>query len=117
MKKGKVLDALGALSHGKRLDIVRLLVPCGDTGLTAGEIGAKLNMPASGLSFHLSALEQAGLLTSHRQSRNVIYKVEHQRIGRIFSYLLNDCCGGHPKICEGTLPDTKARKPIPAPEQ
>lgn len=106
MKQSKVLEALRALSHETRLDIVRLLVPHSKDGLAAGEIGRKVDVTASRLSFHLSALEQAGLLTSERQSRNVIYRLDHKRLGRIFGYLLNDCCGAHPTICD---PSTKGK--------
>lgn len=106
MKQSKVLEALSALSHETRLDIVRLLVPHSKDGLPAGEIGRQVDVTASRLSFHLSALEQAGLLTSERQSRNVIYRLDHKRLGRIFGYLLNDCCGAHPTICD---PSTKGK--------
>lgn len=102
MKQSKVLDALGALAHKTRLDIIRLLVPHGVLGMAAGDIGRQVNVAASRLSFHLAALEQAGLLSSKRESRNVIYYVNHQRLGQMIGYLLNDCCGAHPTICACT---------------
>ncbi|MBT9243915.1 metalloregulator ArsR/SmtB family transcription factor [Gemmobacter fulvus] len=98
MERSKVLSALSALAHEARLDLVRLLVPKGDAGMAAGDIGRALGLPASRLSFHLSALEQAGLIRSRRVSRNVIYTADLAGIGGAISYLLADCCMDHPDV-------------------
>lgn len=98
MDKARVLAALSALANDKRLDLVRALVVAGDAGLPAGEIARLLDVSASRLSFHLAALEQAGLITSRRVARNVIYAADHAGIGRVIAYLLDDCCAGHPKV-------------------
>jgi len=94
MDQVQALDALSALAHETRLQIVRLLVPCGQTGLSAGEIGAAVDCSASRLSFHLSALEQAGMVTARRDGRRVIYAARRREIGGLIHYLLNDCCAG-----------------------
>lgn len=52
------------------------------------------SLSASGLSFHLSQLEQAGLLTSRKESRHVIYAADRTALGEVIAYLLNDCCAG-----------------------
>lgn len=98
MERGKVLAALSALAHETRLDLIRLLVRQGDTGMAAGEIAQRLDLAAPRLSFHLSALEQAGLIRSRRAARNVIYSVDAAQIGRTIGYLLNDCCCDNPEI-------------------
>ena len=98
MERSKVLTALSALAHEARLDLLRLLMPTGDTGLPAGDIGRVLGLQASRLSFHLSALENAGLIRSRRVARNVIYSVDMAGIGGTIAYLLNDCCGDHPEV-------------------
>ncbi|MCB6177423.1 metalloregulator ArsR/SmtB family transcription factor [Rhodobacter sp. Har01] len=98
MERSKALAALSALAHGDRLDLIRLLVQAGGTGLPAGEIARALGLSASRLSFHLSALEQAGLLRSQRVARNVIYAVDAGGLGAIIAYLLNDCCMEHPEV-------------------
>lgn len=85
-----------------RLDLVRTLIDAGDGGLAAGEIGKRLAVSASRLSFHLSSLEQAGLVVARRAGRNVIYSANHSGIGAVIGYLLNDCCSSHPKICACT---------------
>lgn len=106
MEQGKVLASLSALAHEARLKLVRLLVRQGEEGLPAGEIARTLGLSASRLSFHLAALEQAGLIRSRRVSRNVIYSADLQGIGGTISYLLADCCLDHPEVraCCGDCP-------------
>lgn len=98
MDRSTALAALSALANETRLDLVRLLVGAGSEGLPAGEIAGRLAVSPSRLSFHLSALEQAGLVTSRRASRQIIYTVDAGGIGRVISYLLNDCCRADPDI-------------------
>ncbi len=98
MERRNVLSALAALAHETRLELIRLLVPLGDAGMPAGQIAQALGLAAPRLSFHLSALEGAGLIRSRRVARNVIYSVDAAGLGRTISYLLNDCCADHPEV-------------------
>lgn len=98
MDRSKALAALSALAHETRLDLIRLLVPQGKEGMAAGQIAEALGIAAPRLSFHLSALEQAGLLMSRKVARNVFYAVDPHGIGLTISYLLNDCCRDHPEV-------------------
>ena len=98
MERSKALTALAALAHAARLDLIRLLMPQGAAGLAAGDIGRALGLSASRLSFHLAALEQAGLIHSRRVARNVIYSVDAGGLGRTIGFLLNDCCMDHPEV-------------------
>lgn len=98
MDRATALTALQALANDARLDLVRLLMPTGVQGLAAGEIGRALGLSASRLSFHLSALEQAGLTRARKEGRNVFYAVDPNGIGRTIAFLLNDCCMDHPEV-------------------
>lgn len=98
MDRSKALAALSALAHETRLDLIRLLIPQGADGMAAGQIAETLGIAAPRLSFHLSALEQAGLLRSRKVARNVFYSVDPSGIGRTISYVLNDCCCDHPEV-------------------
>lgn len=114
MEQSKVLSALQALAHEARLDLVRLLMPQGDQGLTAGEIARHLGHSASRLSFHLAQLEQAGLIRSRKVARNVFYAVDPAGMGGTIAYLLNDCCSGHPGVmacCQGGAGRANAARP------
>lgn len=98
MKQGKALSALQALANEDRLALVRLLVPHGADGLAAGEIARQLGLSASRLSFHLSQMEQAGLVTARKVARNVIYAIDAGGLGETIAFLLNDCCLEHPEV-------------------
>lgn len=104
MDESKALLCLSALAHETRLAIIRRLVPHGRHGLCAGAIGRQVKAPASRLSFHLSALEQAGLIGSRRESRQVIYWIEPAMLGGLINYLLTDCACARPDLhgpCRG----------------
>jgi len=88
----------GALSQETRLKVVRYLVQCGEEGASAGDAGAQVHASSSRASFHLTALERAGVISSERQSRRIIYRANFDNIGGLVSFLLNDCCGNHPEI-------------------
>jgi DNA-binding transcriptional ArsR family regulator len=99
MDRGQVLDALSAMASGTRLDLLRGLILAGESGLPAGRIAVDLGLSASRLSFHLAALEQAGLISARRDGRRIYYAADHAGLGGVIGYLLHDCCGGHPKVC------------------
>ncbi len=98
MNEKQALGVLGALSQETRLRIIRYLVQCGKEGASAGEVGKQVDATSSRASFHLSTLEQAGAISSERQSRKIIYRADFRNLGNLISFLLNDCCDNHPDI-------------------
>lgn len=92
------MDILAALSQETRLRVVRYLVHCGADGASAGQIGTEVEATSSRISFHLSALERAGVVSSERRSRSIIYRADIGNLGGLISFLLNDCCDNHPEI-------------------
>jgi DNA-binding transcriptional ArsR family regulator len=99
MDTTQAVSALAALAQEHRLAVYRLLVKTGGDGLTAGAIAEELGLPASSLSFHLSHLNRAGLVTQTRASRSLIYAADFERMNTLLAYLIEDCCQGHPEIC------------------
>ncbi len=97
-----MIGALGALAQETRLDIFRLLVQQGPAGLPAGEIGERLGHPSPTMSFHLNQLRFAGLITSRRESRSVIYSANFKAMADLLGYLTENCCGGRPELCGPT---------------
>ena len=69
MENELAIAALGALAHGTRLDVFRLLVRHEPDGLAAGEIARRLDVPQNTMSAHLGILARAGLVRSERHSR------------------------------------------------
>lgn len=66
-------DRFKALSDPTRRRILELL---GEGDLTAGEIGAHFDMTKATLSHHLDVLREAGLVSSERHGRNIVYSLE-----------------------------------------
>ena len=102
--------ALSALAHEYRLRVFRLLVRRSPEGLAAGDIAAHMQLPPSSLSFHLGLLQRAGLITSRREQRHIIYTAHLDGMRRLLSFLTGDCCNGHPEICAELMPARRRRK-------
>lgn len=98
MTTARVTAALGALAQETRLALFRLLVECGPNGMSAGLLAERLRVPPSSLSFHLRALEHAGLITQRRVSRQIIYAAEFSTMNALVVFLTKNCCG-QPESC------------------
>lgn len=99
MKDSEATKRLGALSQETRLRVFRLLARQGEEGLPAGQIAELLAVRPATLSFHLSALESAGLLRSRRKSRSIVYSIDAVGVRDLMAFLTDDCCHGHPELC------------------
>lgn len=99
MESKDAANKFGALAQGTRIEVMRLLASRGPSGMAAGELASALEQAPSTLSFHLSALEQAGLVQSTRQGRHVIYSVRFAGLRGLFSFLTETCCNGRPDLC------------------
>ncbi len=97
------VNVLQALAQGTRLDLLRLLVQVGPQGMAAGEIARRLGVPAPTLSFHLKAMQQAGLVSSERNGRSLVYRAGFERLGELVGFLTENCCGGPPSEDEPVL--------------
>ncbi|HET8997001.1 MAG TPA: metalloregulator ArsR/SmtB family transcription factor [Acetobacteraceae bacterium] len=99
MESDAAAASFAALSQPTRLDLIRLLIAQGANGLPAGEIASRLGLPASTLSFHLAALERAGLTQSTRQGRQIIHAARIAGLRQLLGFLTETCCGGRPELC------------------
>jgi protein-tyrosine-phosphatase/DNA-binding transcriptional ArsR family regulator len=99
MEANDAARIFGALAQGSRLEVLRLLLAQGPNGLSAGELAERLGTPASTTSFHLSALERAGLISATRQGRQIIYAVRIVTLRELLVFLTEACCGGRPELC------------------
>jgi ArsR family transcriptional regulator, arsenate/arsenite/antimonite-responsive transcriptional repressor len=88
------IEALGALAHEHRLGIYRLLVQHGPVGMPAGRIATKVGLVPSSLTFHLQALQRAGLISQRRESRQLIYSADFDVMNGVVGYLTENCCAG-----------------------
>lgn len=99
MEKSDAISALAALAHETRLDIFRLLVRTGPSGVAAGQIAERLGLPLATLSFHLTQLKQAELVTFRRESRSLIYTAVYPSMNALIGYLTENCCQGDAAAC------------------
>ena len=88
-------ETFAALSQETRLAAFRLLVRAGPAGLPAGEIARARGAAPSTLSTHLGLLQRAGLVTSERRSRRIVYRADFDGVGALMKFLMEDCCKGH----------------------
>lgn len=102
MESANVIRALGALAQEHRLATFRLLVQAGEDGMAAGAIAETLGVPPSSMSFHLAQLANAGLITSQRRSRSIIYAADYAAMNQLMGYLTENCCGGVPCVAVAT---------------
>lgn len=84
--------ALAALAQETRLEIFRLLVQAGPTGIAAGEIGAELGIAPATLSFHLRGLSHAGLAHARQDGRFIYYSANFEDMAALVAYLTENCC-------------------------
>lgn len=99
MESKEAAAGFAVLAQETRLRLVRLLASRGASGMAAGEVAAALGVAPSTLSFHLAALEQAGLVRSTRQGRQIIYAVRFAGLRALLSFLTETCCAGRPELC------------------
>jgi ArsR family transcriptional regulator len=94
MTEDQVVRALAALAHPVRLQVFRALVISGPDGLTPGVMQDGLAIPGTTLSFHLKELASAGLVTTERASRNLVYRAAYDQMSGLLGYLTENCCRG-----------------------
>lgn len=103
MEKNHTLTALSALAHDIRLDVFRLLIQAGPEGMAAGEIAAALDVRANTLSNNLTILSTAGLVRGAREGRSIRYFAGTEVMRDLLGFLMQDCCGGRPDLCDPVL--------------
>lgn len=99
MEMNDAVDALSALAHQGRLTIFRELVTAGPEGLSAGEVSRRVGIASNTLSASFTILSHAGLVTSRRDGRSIIYSAAYDRMGSLLGFLMEDCCQGRPEVC------------------
>ncbi|MEQ9694786.1 metalloregulator ArsR/SmtB family transcription factor [Shimia sp. SDUM112013] len=105
MDKSESLLAFGALSQETRLDVFRLLIAAGEAGMLAGEIAETLGVRQNTMSANLSVLLSAGLVKNLREGRTIRYFANTDGLRGLLGFLLRDCCGGRPELCEPLIED------------
>ncbi len=99
MDERQALAAFAALGQEHRLRVVRALVTAGPDGLAAGILAETVGVAGNNLSFHLKELSHAGLITSRREGKSIIYSAAYGGLSDLIAFLMRDCCQGRPEVC------------------
>ncbi|MDT8326126.1 MAG: metalloregulator ArsR/SmtB family transcription factor [Roseovarius sp.] len=105
MDNKTALAAFAALSQPTRLEVFRRLMRAGPKGMLAGEIATALETRQNTMSANLAVLSQAGLIRNERQGRAIRYFADLDGIRGLVGFLVEDCCGGNPALCQPLLDD------------
>jgi DNA-binding transcriptional ArsR family regulator len=99
MELSGAIKRLSALAQESRLAVFRLLIKAGREGLAAGEIARTLGITPNTLSAQLAVLSNAGLVSSRRDGRSIIYAADYDGMSELLVYLMADCCQGRAEVC------------------
>ena len=77
-KMEKVAFILKTTAHPTRIAIVQLLAA--NDSLSVTDISEKLNVEQSLLSHHLSGMKLKGILSSHREGKNIYYALKMREV-------------------------------------
>ena len=94
------VDTLESLAHQTRLGVFRLLVQAGPDGMSAGDIADEMGAFQNTMSSHLNKLSRAGIVTSRRDGRHIIYTANYGALSGLIVYLMKDCCGRKSEVCD-----------------
>lgn len=108
MESTLAVKRLSALAQDARLAVFRLLVKAGPGGVAAGDIARTFRTAPNTLSAQLNVLSNAGLVTSRRDGRSILYAADYGAMSRLLVHLMEDCCQGRPEIC-APLTDAASR--------
>jgi ArsR family transcriptional regulator, arsenate/arsenite/antimonite-responsive transcriptional repressor len=92
MEMFEALEAFASLSQETRLRVFRLLIEYGRDGAVPGTLAGQLKIPDNTLSFHLSHMSKAGLITSRKEGRSITYFANADHIEELIRFLQSNCC-------------------------
>jgi len=97
MEMYEATEAFSSLSQETRLRVFKLLIEYGRDGAIPGTIADELDIPANTLSFHLSHMSKAGLVTSKKNGRSITYFANTNLVEGLIDYLRVNCCAREEK--------------------
>lgn len=86
------LEIFSSLSQETRLRVFKLLIEYGQDGLIPSIIAEELNIPDNTLSFHLSHMSKAGLVSCTKNGRSLTYFANTDLIQDLIGFLQENCC-------------------------
>lgn len=96
-------DLLRALAHPMRLRILCRLL---DGELAVAGFESELGLKQPNLSQQLASLREAGLVTTRREAKSIVYRLADERVGRLLEALRLAMTGGAMPAPATPQPDT-----------
>lgn len=87
----QAMQVMSALAQPTRLDVWRLLVERLPDGMGAGDIAKAVGMSKNGMSAHFTILTAAGLVSSRKIGRAIVYKAETSLVEELSTFLAAAC--------------------------
>ncbi|MBJ3778445.1 ArsR/SmtB family transcription factor [Acuticoccus mangrovi] len=103
MDETEITLAFAALSQPTRLRVFRALMQAAPEGIAAGTLSDMLDVRQNTMSTNLAVLLNAGLIRRERHGRSIYYFADLAGIRALLSYLLQDCCGSRPELCQPVI--------------
>lgn len=103
MNTEEAANAMDALGAPVRLEIYRLLIRAGETGMTITRIQRKTGIARSTLSHHLHRLIEGGLVATEKSGASLICRANYPAVNTLVSYLSDECCVDEAKDLEGDV--------------
>jgi len=112
----QAIQIMSALAQQTRLQVFAELARAAPDGLSAGAIAERTSTPANTMSAHLAILSRAGLVTSTRSGRSIVYKAVEEAVRGLVAFLVNECCDGNPEHCQDIIENLRLDLGSPKPE-
>lgn len=90
---------LQSLASSTRIKIFKLLIEYNKVGICSTGIAKELNIPQNTISFHLTNMKNADLVTSFKDGKNIIYNVNKEKFEILKEFLFKDCCTKNIRNC------------------
>lgn len=78
---------MSALAQPTRLDVYTELARAQPDGLSSGVLAERIGTPPNTMSAHLAILARAGLISSSKSGRQIIYKAELAAVRTLSAFL------------------------------
>lgn len=85
------MQVMSALAQATRLEVFRLLVDMLPNGMASGDLAIATATSANTMSAHLAILTRAGLVTSSKVGRTVVYRAETSTVEDLSQFLARAC--------------------------
>ena len=92
MNTKEAANAMDALGSPVRLEIYRLLIRAGETGMTITRIQQRTKVARSTLSHHLRRLIEGGLVSTEKSGASLICRANYAAMNTLLGYLSDECC-------------------------